>query len=92
MVRDGASVQSTFAGGLLVDVAELAVDAQLVRHRTQVVPVLIDVHPPGLGVSLDLVADDTDPLRAVQKQQIRVLCFDLTAHARVRLADGLPRR
>jgi hypothetical protein len=81
VVRHRARVEPARLGRGLVGVSERGVHAEPVRHGSEIVELGIHVHPFGLGIGLDLVADHADPLRAVEHEKVGAALGDLLAHA-----------
>ena len=90
VVVDRGSLQAMLARRRAVRLPKRRVDAKLIRHLTEFVPVLIDQHPLRLLRDLKEMSNDGEPLRRIKQQQLRARTLDLAANRFVRLLESSP--
>jgi hypothetical protein len=69
---------------------EIGIHAEAIGHLAELVPFLVDQHPFGLGIGLDLMTDHAQPLRGIEHQQIGLGALDLAARGLETGAQLLP--
>ena len=66
---------------------EVSIDVERVGDGAQIVEIMVDHHPFGIGVCLDLMADDGRPCGGVNDEQIRFKVLNRLS----RLVKGIPK-
>ena len=73
-VVDTAALQASISVCIVPRMRKFRIDVEGVRDGTQIVEVVVHHDPFGVGVGLDLVADDGGPCRGVNDEQV---CFEI---------------